>query len=606
MCGIVGYIGSKQAAPILIEALTRLEYRGYDSAGIAVADGNELSVVRAEGKLKMLRDRLGKEFPRGQRGIGHTRWATHGKPSDHNAHPHETDGVAVIHNGIIENFAELKNELKSKGRAFRSDTDTEVLAHLVAERLAQGDSFVQAVRSTLLRVTGAYAVVFMSKSDPQHLIAARVSSPLIIGLGDGENFIASDIPALLDHTRNIVALEEGELAIVSGSEVKLSTITGKSIERSSRYIDWTPAMAERGGYKHFMLKEIEEQPQVLVDTLRGRFNLEDAVLTLDEKEIFSTPIKRVVILGMGTSYHAGLLLQQYIERLARVPATIELASEFRYRDPVIEPHTLAIAISQSGETIDTLAAAKHAKTQGARLLTICNAQESSLARLADARLYTRAGIEIGVASTKAYTTQIAVGYLFALALAQHQHQLSKEMIHSRLRALLHVPKLMTDILDRADAIVPLAQAIKDNKGVFFLGRGNETATAYEGALKLKELAYIHAQGYAAGEMKHGPIALIDRHFYVIAIAPQQTGREKMLSSLQEVKAREGHIVGVISRDDKEMAQLCDLSFEIPEADSDLLPFLTCIPLQLLAYHVANLKGHDVDQPRNLAKSVTVE
>ncbi|MCC6809543.1 MAG: glutamine--fructose-6-phosphate transaminase (isomerizing) [Deltaproteobacteria bacterium] len=608
MCGIVGYVGPKEAAGVLIGGLRLLEYRGYDSAGIAILDDKgALNVERATGKLKALETKLQGRTLQGHAGVGHTRWATHGRPSDENAHPHEADGVVVVHNGIIENYRELKEALIKKGRKFRSETDTEVLAHLVADHIARGKPFVDAVRAALQEVTGAYAVVFMAKADPSHLVAARVASPLILGLGDGETMVASDIPAILPHTRKILALDEGEFAVLSRDAIVLTTLDGKPIERKPRTVDWTPAMAERGGYKHFMLKEIHEQPQAVADTLRGRISADETSVLLDEPEILNEAIERIVVIAMGTSNHAAQMLRDYMERVARVPCSVELASEFRYRDPLVGPGTLAVAISQSGETADTLAAAKEAKRKGARVLAITNVMESSLARIADSRLYTRAGVEIGVASTKAYVTQLVAGYLLALAVAEKKATLGATERKHHLQQLLHLPMQISTVLKSADAvIVPMAKAWQQAPSALFLGRGMQVATAYEGALKLKELSYIHAEGYAAGEMKHGPIALIDPDFMVLVVGTKDATYEKLVSNVQEVRAREGRVFCIVNQGDTALRELSEQVFELPPSTPETAPILAVLPLQLLAYHVACLRGYDVDQPRNLAKSVTVE
>jgi glucosamine--fructose-6-phosphate aminotransferase (isomerizing) len=611
MCGIVGYIGPKQAAGVLIEGLRSLEYRGYDSAGIAIVDVVDgkatLSVERATGKLKALEQKLQGRTISGHLGIGHTRWATHGRPSDENAHPHEADGVVVVHNGIIENYRELKERLIKKGRKFRSETDTEVLAHLAAEHIASGKSFVDAVRATLQEVTGAYAVVFTSRSDPAHLVAARVASPLILGLGDGETMVASDIPAILPHTRQILALDEGEFAVLSRSGIAITTLDGKPVSRQPRTVDWSPAMAERGGYKHFMLKEIHEQPTAVADTLRGRISGDETSVLLDEPEILNQPIDRIVVIAMGTSNHAAQMLRDYMERVARVPCSVELASEFRYRDPLVGPGTLAIAISQSGETADTLAGAKEAKRKGARVLAITNVMESSLARMADSRLYTRAGVEIGVASTKAYITQLVAGFLLALAVAEKKGTLDAAARKVHIQNLLHLPILIASVLKTADQVMlPMAKAWQQATSALFLGRGMQVATAYEGALKLKELSYIHAEGYAAGEMKHGPIALIDPNFMVLVVGTRDATYEKLVSNVQEVRAREGRVFCIVTQGDTALRELSEQVFELPATSPETAPILAVLPLQLLAYHVACLRGFDVDQPRNLAKSVTVE
>ncbi len=607
MCGIVGYLGPKPAADVLISGLRSLEYRGYDSAGIALLGDGDLAVERATGKLRTLEDKIAGKRLAGHTGVGHTRWATHGRPSDENAHPHEADGVVVVHNGIIENYRELKERLLKKGRKFRSETDTEVLAHLVSDHMQSGARFADAVRAALNEVQGAYAVVFLSRSDPDQLIAARIASPLIVGLGEGETIVASDIPAILPHTRRILALEEGEFAVLTREGATLTSIRDATpIARAPRVVDWTPAMAERGGYKHFMLKEIHEQPQAISDTLRGRVSADETRVVLDEPQILEAEVERIAVVAMGTSHHAGQVVREYIERLARVPVTVELASEFRYRDPLVPPGTLVIAISQSGETADTLAATKEAKARGARVLAITNVVESSLARAADARLYTRAGVEIGVASTKAYTTQLVAGYLLALALAEKRGTLTPEARREHLRGLKQLPMLCSDLLKDPSAAATMARAFVHAQSALFLGRGYQVATAYEGALKLKELSYIHAEGYAAGEMKHGPIALIDAAFLVVVVGTRDATYDKLLSNVQEVRARDGRVFSIVSAGDTALRELSELALEVPATPPELAAVLAVIPLQLLAYHTACARGHDVDQPRNLAKSVTVE
>jgi len=606
MCGIVGYIGKRQAASVILSGLKSLEYRGYDSSGIATYHQGHIEIHRRAGKLSALTDVLHAKLPEGHLGIGHTRWATHGRPTDQNAHPHESDGVVMVHNGIIENYLQLKEALIKKGHVFKSETDTEVLCHLVSEELKIRGDLVAAVRAALLQAHGAYAVVVMAKQDPSQIVAARLTSPLVIGIGQGEQIIASDIPAILPYTRQIVTLDEGELAVLSTDSVKISTIEGTPKPLRVRHIDWSPAMAERGGYKHFMLKEIFEQPQAIADTLRGRIDLQNQRVVLEQELQWQQMPEQIIVLAMGTSYNAGLYLRYEIEHLAKIPCQIELASEFRYRCPVIRPHTCVIAISQSGETADTIAGVKEAKALGAHVLAICNVMDSSLTRLADATLYTRAGIEIGVASTKAYMTQLAAAKLLALFLAQKKEKLSTDQIKTTLDAMMHLPVLVQSVLHREEEIMAMAKSVVHTQSMLFLGRGREVGTAYEGALKLKELSYIHAEGYAAGEMKHGPIALIDEQFFVMMVAPHDANYEKIVSNAQEVKARGGHLLSIVSQGDTQMHDLSDKSFEIPKVDPSLYPFLTVIPLQLLSYHVACLRGHDVDQPRNLAKSVTVE
>src|SRR5215470_12817930 len=571
MCGIVGYIGDRDCTSILIEGLRKLEYRGYDSAGVAIWNNGESRVIRCRGKLGQLEALLKKEPPTGRLGIGHTRWATHGRPSDENAHPHKVNGVSVVHNGIIENHLALRAELMAQGRSFSSETDTEIVAHLVDAALKSGaKTLPEAVRRALERVEGAYAIVVLSDHHPDTLVAAKNASPLVLGLGDGESFVASDIPAILAHTRKMMFLEEG-------------------------------------GYKHFMLKEIHEQPRAVSDTLRGRLDLKSGTTVLDDVVLDPDRLKKIYIVACGTSYHASLVGKFLVEGLARVPVEVDLASEFRYRDPLVGEGDLCIAISQSGETADTLAALKEARARGARTLAITNVVESSIARAANAAFYTHAGPEIGVASTKAFTTQLVSLVLVAIHLGRKSGALGADVAGKLVDGLLHLPNQMKDVVDQAAQLHVLARRYGlAAKGFLFLGRGNQYPIALEGALKLKEISYIHAEGYASGEMKHGPIALIDANLPVVVLATTGPVYDKTISNLSEVRAREGKIIAIASRGNHEIGALADDVFFIPECAPELQPVLTVLPLQLLAYHVADLKGTDVDQPRNLAKSVTVE
>jgi glucosamine--fructose-6-phosphate aminotransferase (isomerizing) len=608
MCGIVGYIGERECTPILIEGLRRLEYRGYDSAGVAVWNQGESRVIRCRGKLSQLENLLKKEPPTGRLGIGHTRWATHGRPSDENAHPHKVGTVSVVHNGIIENHLTLRAELMAQGRAFSSETDTEIVAHLVDEALKKGArDLTDAVRRALERVHGAYAIVVMSDAHPDSIVAAKNASPLVLGLGDGENYIASDIPAILAHTRKMIFLEEGEIATVTRAGITLIDLAGRPIHRPYREINWSSVQAEKGGFKHFMLKEIHEQPRAVSDTLRGRLDLKNATALLDDVSLDPEKIRKVFIIACGTSYHAGLVGKILIEQLARVPVEVDYASEFRYRDPIIGEGDLLIAISQSGETADTLAAAKEARARGARILAISNVLESSIPRAAQAAFYTHAGPEIGVASTKAFTTQLVSLALVAVHLGRKTGTLSPEAAGKLLDEMLTLPQKMKEVVDQAAQLHVLARRYGlGAKGFLFLGRGAQYPIALEGALKLKEISYIHAEGYASGEMKHGPIALIDATLPVVVLAPTGPSYDKVISNLSEVRAREGKVIVIASRGNHEIGALADDVFFIPEIAVELQPILTVVPLQLLAYHVADLKGTDVDQPRNLAKSVTVE
>jgi glutamine---fructose-6-phosphate transaminase (isomerizing) len=607
MCGIVGYIGERECTPILIDGLRRLEYRGYDSAGVAVWDKGESRVIRCRGKLSALEELLRTAKPVGRLGIGHTRWATHGRPSDENAHPHKVGSVSVVHNGIIENHTALRAELQAQGRKFSSETDTEIVAHLVDSELAAGAAtLTDAVRRALGRVHGAYAIVVMSDKMPDMLVAAKNASPLVLGLGDGENFIASDIPAILSHTRKMLFLEEGEIATVTRANVALTDMAGKGLTRTPREILWSAVQAEKAGFKHFMLKEIHEQPRAVTDTVRGRLDLQRQTTILDETILDPNEIRRIFLIACGTSYHAALVGKTWIESLARIPVEVDLASEFRYRDPIIGDGDLLVAISQSGETADTLAALKESKARGAQTMAVCNVVDSSIARASQFQLYTHAGPEIGVASTKAFTTQLIALLLTAIHLGRRKGTLSDERVQVILDEILALPQKMKEVVDQAAQLHVIARRYQHSRGFLFLGRGQQYPIALEGALKLKEISYIHAEGYAAGEMKHGPIALIDSELPVVVLAPRGPHYEKTLSNLSEVKAREGKIIVVATRGDHEIGAVADEVVFIPEAIPEVQPILTVLPLQLLAYHVADLKGTDVDQPRNLAKSVTVE
>jgi glutamine---fructose-6-phosphate transaminase (isomerizing) len=608
MCGIVGYIGNRECIPILIEGLRKLEYRGYDSAGVAVWNQGESRVIRCRGKLAQLEALLQSQPPVGRLGIGHTRWATHGRPSDENAHPHKVGGVSVVHNGIIENHVALRNELQAQGRSFASETDTEIVAHLVDRELRNGATGLpDAVRRALERVQGAYAIVVMSDQQPDVLVAAKNASPLVLGLGEGENFVASDIPAILAHTRRMMFLEEGEIASITRDGITLMDLTGRAVQRAPREITWSAVQAEKGGFKHFMLKEIHEQPRAVTDTLRGRLDLKNATTILDEVSLEPKEIRKIYLVACGTSFHAALVGKFLIEGLARLPVEVDLASEFRYRDPLVGAGDLLVAISQSGETADTLAALKEARARGARVVAISNVVDSSIPRAAHGAFYTHAGPEIGVASTKAFTTQLISLILMAIHLARKTGALSAEAGSKLLEELMLLPGKMKEVVDQgAQARVLARRYGLAAKGFLFLGRGNQYPIALEGALKLKEISYIHAEGYASGEMKHGPIALIDASLPVVVLAPHGPIYDKTISNLSEVRAREGKVIVVASRGDQEIGEHADDVVFVPETVPELAPVLTVVPLQLLAYHVADLKGTDVDQPRNLAKSVTVE
>ncbi|HEY3354107.1 MAG TPA: glutamine--fructose-6-phosphate transaminase (isomerizing) [Polyangia bacterium] len=608
MCGIVGYVGDRECTPILIEGLRRLEYRGYDSAGVAVLEDGGTRLVRTRGKLAALEQLLGKAPPKGTVGVGHTRWATHGRPSEENAHPHRFGTVSVVHNGIIENHMVLRQRLMSQGHTFSSETDTEIIAHLIDDELKRGSapSLFEATRAALGEVEGAYAICVVCEQHPDRIVVAKNASPLVLGLGEGENFVASDIPALLPHTRTVLFLEEGELAEITRAGVKVIDLTGRAVERAPRTIAWSAVMAEKAGYKHFMLKEIHEQPRAVTDTLRGRLVLEEADATIEDLRIDVKALRKLFIVACGTSWHAALCGKFLIEGIARIPVEVDLGSEFRYRDPIVGPGDLLVAISQSGETADTLAALKEARAKGAQCIAIANVVDSSIARAATHSLYTHAGPEIGVASTKAFTTQLAALVLLAIHLGRRSGALDGDAAGKLIQELLSLPQKMKDVIDGAAQLHVLARRYGHARDFLFLGRGINYPIALEGALKLKEISYLHAEGYPAGEMKHGPIALIDESMPVVVIAPQGPGYEKVLSNLQEVKAREGKVIAIVTRGDTEVGALADEVVLIPPASPWLQPLLTVLPLQLLAYHIADFKGTDIDQPRNLAKSVTVE
>jgi glucosamine--fructose-6-phosphate aminotransferase (isomerizing) len=613
MCGIVGYVGGREALPFLLSGLKRLEYRGYDSAGVAVSGPLGLQIVRRQGKLSVLEGVVAAEPPRGTLGIGHTRWATHGRPSEMNAHPHTSGAVTVVHNGIIENHLALRAELEAAGRRFTSETDTEIFAHLIDGAMSEGKSLPDAVRAALHRVEGTYALVAISESDPERIVAAKNASPLVIGLGANETFLASDVPALLDHTRDVIYLEDGDVAEVKRGSAVVTDRAGTPVLRQRRTIEWNATQAEKAGYPHFMLKEIFEQPQAVTDTLRGRLSPETGDAVLDGIDLPISSFKRVALLACGTSYYAALVGKFLIEAAGRIPCEVDLASEFRYRDPVVGPGDLVIAISQSGETADTLAAVKEAKSRGATVLSICNVVDSAIPRASHGTLYTHAGPEIGVASTKCFTAQLAALSLIALHVGRRRATLTADAARALARELAALPQKMANCLahlvPEAEAGAPLAKLAakyRDARDFLFLGRGTNYPIALEGALKLKEISYIHAEGYAAGEMKHGPIALIDDGVPVVVVAPKGHGYEKVLSNLAEVRARKGRILAVATEGDELISSQCDDVLRVPEAHALVQPFLTVLPLQLLAYAIAIAKGNDVDQPRNLAKSVTVE
>ncbi|GAB7025036.1 glutamine--fructose-6-phosphate transaminase (isomerizing) [Geotalea toluenoxydans] len=609
MCGIVGYTGRQEATPIILDGLKRLEYRGYDSAGICTLNNGHAETRRSEGKLINLENLLAKEPIAGAIGIGHTRWATHGRPSEINAHPHQAGPVVVVHNGIIENYLQLREELRAAHHTFKSETDTEVIAHLVEKKLREGGDFEKAVRQALGELRGAYAVCILCETEPGTMIAAKQGSPMVIGLGDEEFFVASDIPAILSHTREMIFMEDGEMAIFRNNKPVFSTVAGAPLTKNSRHIDWSPLMAEKGGYKHFMLKEIFEQPRAISDTIAGRLLEEEGDVYLESLSLPDGELKkveRICIIACGTSWHAGLVGKFLLEEHCRIPVEVDIASEFRYRNPVVNDRTLIILISQSGETADTLAAMREGKARGGKNVAICNVVDSSIAREADGVVYTHAGPEIGVASTKAFVTQLVALYLFTIKLGRTIGTIDKEKGQTMIASLVRVPTLLEKTLELNHQVESVAKRYMNARDFLYLGRGINYPIALEGALKLKEISYIHAEGYPAGEMKHGPIALIDENMPVVILVPQNANYEKVASNMEEVIARGGRVIAICSAGDREIAGKAEVTLEIPQDNDDLAPILLSVPLQLLAYHVAVLKGTDVDQPRNLAKSVTVE
>ncbi len=605
MCGIIGYVGHQDCVPILLDGLRRLEYRGYDSAGIACWTGDDIAIRRAQGKLIHLQRVIAPENLHSNLGMGHTRWATHGRPSEQNAHPHRWASVALVHNGIIENYLSLRHALEARGHHFDSETDTEIVAHLIGERVEEGLDLHTAVRAVLQQIQGSYALVVLSAKEPDRLVIARQQSPLVIALGPGESFAASDIPAILGHSREVLFLEDGESAILTAAGVSLFDPEGTPIERQPRRINWDPISAEKQGYKHFMLKEIHEQPDKIIDTLRGRILLDQGDVNLDGLHL-PHPIQRILLVACGTSYHAALVGKFLIEALARIPVDVDVASEFRYRTPLLGPQQLFVAISQSGETADTLAALRLAKEMGAFTLSVCNVMEASIPRAAHDTLYTRADPEIGVASTKAFTTQLTALLLLAVHLGRRNDALAAATAKSLLVDLRRVPALIDNVLAQQEHLRAIAKDFMHARSFLYLGRGVNYPIALEGALKLKEISYIHAEGYPAGEMKHGPIALIDEDLPVVVIAPRGHTFDKVASNLQEVRARGGRVIAIVTADDPHLRDPDIRRIEIPDLPDHLQPLLTIIPLQMLAYHIADLKGTDIDQPRNLAKSVTVE
>jgi glucosamine--fructose-6-phosphate aminotransferase (isomerizing) len=624
MCGIVGYVGKKSVVPIIIEGLRRLEYRGYDSAGIAVAgNGNGLQLRRAEGKLRNLEEAIRLKPLDGTYGIGHTRWATHGRPTEENAHPHRdcTGKIVVVHNGIVENYLSLKKKLMEEGHKFTTETDTEVIAHLVEKYSVSSEngshrSLEDAVRQTVKQLTGVFALAVISTDEPNKIVAARNGPPAVIGLGNDEYFVASDVPAILYHTRDIFFLADGDMAIVTAEGVQLTDFDGKPVIRQVQHVMWDPILAEKGGFKHFMLKEIYEQPRAVRDTTLGRVSQETGHIFLDQMEISEAEFRaasKINIIACGTSWHAGQAGKFMIETLARVPVEVDYASEWRYRNPIVEGETITLVISQSGETADTIAAQREAKARGSKTLAICNVVGSMITREAQGTIYTHAGPEIGVASTKAFTGQLTALYIFAMYLAQVRGSMSEEQARTAMLELTRIPAKLETLLTHDEACDDLAKRYQKVHDFLFLGRGIHYPIALEGALKLKEISYIHAEGYPAGEMKHGPNALIDENLPVVVIATRDVNNpgsvlryEKTISNLKEVKARSGVVIALATEGDEEIKEAADHVLYIPAAPEELSPILEIVPLQLLAYHIAVRRGCDVDQPRNLAKSVTVE
>jgi glutamine---fructose-6-phosphate transaminase (isomerizing) len=609
MCGIVGYIGKRDAGPILMDCLKRLEYRGYDSAGVGVIQEDRIELRRSAGKIAELERVLGQRPLHGSTGIAHTRWATHGRPSAANAHPHSdcASSVAVVHNGIIENHRPLRRALESQGHRFGSQTDTEVIPHLIESRQGEIEA---ATQEAVRELEGDYALAIISRRDPGKLVAVRSGGPpLIVGFAPDGFFLTSDASAILPYTRDVLSLEEGEMAVLSGDGVRLATFDGRVVDRSPFRVPWDAETAQKGGFPHFMLKEIWEQPRAIRDTWAGRADFETGDVRLADLGLEADAlarVRRIVLVACGTSWHASLVGKHVLESVCKVPVEVDVASEYRYRSPIVDPETLTVAISQSGETADTLGAVRESRARGSKVVAICNVVGSTLARDADGVLYTHAGPEIGVASTKAFTSQLVALDLLAIRLGRARGVLSADSARGLLRELADIPRLAGELLARAEGLLEIASTLRTSTSALYLGRGIQYPLALEGALKLKEISYIHAEGYPAGEMKHGPIALIDRAVPVVAIAPQGRLYEKTLSNVEEVKARDGRVIAIASEDDREIAGKADHVFRLPRTSELLLPILTALPLQLLAYHAAVLRGCDVDQPRNLAKSVTVE
>ena len=608
MCGIVGYVGPRDASAILMAGLRKLEYRGYDSAGLATVTDHRVEMRRCVGKLDNLAALLREQPLGGTPGIGHTRWATHGRPSEQNAHPHRAGKVVVIHNGIIENYLELRAALERRGRKMASETDTEVISHLIDEHVQRGCGLFEATRRAIQELEGSYSIVVLSESEPDRLVAAKSATPIVLGLGEGENFVASDIPALLEHTRRVVFLEDGEVVELTADRVTIHTFAGEPVARAPRTVTWDAVTAQKGGYKHFLLKEIHEQPQAIIDTMRGRIVQETGAVQLDADvdRLLEAPIRRAVLVACGTAWHACLVGKFLVEHLAGLSCEVDYGSEFRYRDPILDPQTLLVVVSQSGETADTLAAVEAGREKGTPVLAVCNVVDSSIARRSSAVLYTHAGPEISVASTKAFTTQLTALYLLALHLGRQRGLVDAERGRKLLGDLVALPHAVKDILAREAAVERIARRYGKASDVLYLGRGVNYPVALEGALKLKEISYIHAEGYPAGEMKHGPIALINEQMPVVVLIPHDGVFQKTLSNLKEVESRGGRIIVVTDVPSPELEEVAADVLTVPRTNELLTPTLLTIPLQLLAYHVAVYRGTDVDQPRNLAKSVTVE
>jgi glucosamine--fructose-6-phosphate aminotransferase (isomerizing) len=608
MCGIVGYVGPRDASPILVSGLRKLEYRGYDSAGLAGINGEGITVRRCVGKLDNLEALLREQPLTGTPGIGHTRWATHGRPSEQNAHPHRAGKVVLIHNGIIENYLALRAKLTARGRTMSSETDTEVISHLIDEQIEAGHGLAEATRRAIRELEGSYAIVVLSQDEPDRLVTAKSATPIVLGLGDGENFVASDIPALLDHTRRVVFMEDGEVAEMTSTSLAITTFDGTPVTREPKTVAWDAVTAQKGGYKHFLLKEIHEQPQSIIDTTRGRLLQEAGDVQLSPEVVASLPkhFDRCVLVACGTAWHACLVGKFMIERLAGIPCEVDYGSEFRYRDPLLDERTLLIVVSQSGETADTLAAVEAGLERHTPVLAVCNVVDSSIARRATGVLYTHAGPEISVASTKAFTTQLTSLYLLALYLGRRRGVVDEERGKQLVSDLVALPAAVTEALGREKLIERVAKKYGNASDFLFLGRGVNYPVALEGALKLKEISYIHAEGYPAGEMKHGPIALINEEMPVVVLIPHDAVFQKTLSNLREVEARGGRVIVVTDARTDELEDVAWEVLAVPPTNELLTPVLLTIPLQLLAYHVAVYRGTDVDQPRNLAKSVTVE